>query len=79
MNSLWETVECSVDEEIDRLLSLYNRIAEAEESFEVSHHWNNYTTGYGRKTGLSTYSKNPQDRRDLVSMYRVMNDEKTCE
>ena len=73
MDSLLETVECSVGEEIDRLMSLYHRISEAEESFVVAHHWNNYSSGEGERTGLSTYSKNPQDKRELVNMYRVMN------
>ena len=68
-----ETVECSVQEEAEKLMSLHERIGEAEMDFEVQNQWNDYEAGDGQRSGLSNFSKNPDDRNELVNMYRAMN------
>ena len=54
-------------------MSLYDRIAEAEESLETANHFKDYSNGAGGRSGLSIYSKNPNDKLQLINMYRAMN------
>merc|ERR1719361_1041780 len=73
MNSLLETVGSSVDEEVFKLMEQYDRVSEAEESFEVALRMSNYKAGEGQRTGLSTYAKGAEDKEGLVSIYTTLN------